>query len=147
MVSALYGVNIVGTAWKTRTGQIDWKEASDRAEVAKTSIHKNGATIPPPISRPRKRKWPRRSLRRCRRPIRLSIDCNPFLAVTINDVVSEISASAQEQATAAGRSLREETDGLSRMMSDFRVGEQAARLVPVAATQRIGTSSRGERRL
>ena len=40
-VSALYGVNIVDTAWKTRTGQIDWKEAADRVEAAKTGIHKN----------------------------------------------------------------------------------------------------------
>ncbi len=40
-VSALYGVNIVDTAWKTRTGQIDWKEATDRVEAAKTGIHKN----------------------------------------------------------------------------------------------------------
>lgn len=40
-VSALYGVNIVDTAWKTRTGQIDWKEASDRVKAAKTGIHKN----------------------------------------------------------------------------------------------------------
>eukprot|EP01039_Chlorochromonas_danica_P014042 gene14042-16332_t len=40
-VSALYGVNIVDTAWKTRTGQIDWKEATERVEAAKTGIHKN----------------------------------------------------------------------------------------------------------
>ena len=89
----------------------------------------------------------------------------------INDVVSEISASAHEQATglqqvntavnqmdqvtqqnaamveqatAAGHSLREETDGLSRLMSEFRVGDQAARIAPTARRQRSVAQSVGK---
>lgn len=40
------------------------------------------------------------------------------------DQVSQQNAAMVEQATAAGYALREETDGLSRMMGEFKVGDQ-----------------------
>ena len=57
-------------------------------------------------------------------------------AVNQMDQVTQQNAAMVEQATAAGHALREETDGLSRMMSEFRVGEQAARMASPATRQR-----------
>jgi len=40
-VSDLYAINIVDTAWKTRTGQISWQEGLKYVEAANGSIHSN----------------------------------------------------------------------------------------------------------
>ena len=40
-VSDLYAINIVDTAWKTRTGQISWQQGLKNVEAANSAIHSN----------------------------------------------------------------------------------------------------------